>query len=200
MSLRLLLAAGLAAAAAVEPPLPALRVAPADGGSLLYVKNIAAKPLTACLVEIVDYPGSNFSHGYDTYADDDAPDGIAPQEERRIQVGEMLPGAVPDYVKVRAAIFADGSTAGPPAKVAELVNRRRILLEITRELIVHIAEAAKKDAAIADLREWLDLAPRDRRPVILRALDSLARRDTVDDTLLFLRRRESAMVASKPPL
>jgi len=32
--------------------------------------------------------------------------------EKRIQVENMTVGAVPDYVKMQAAIYADGSTAG----------------------------------------------------------------------------------------
>ena len=47
----------------------------------------------------------------------------------------MTVGAVPDYVKMQAAIFGDGTTSGIPEKVALLVGRRRATLETTRELI-----------------------------------------------------------------
>ena len=48
-------------AAAAEMPLPELRIEPANGGSILFVKNVSPQPLTAFLIELVDYPGSGFA-------------------------------------------------------------------------------------------------------------------------------------------
>src|SRR4051812_33556935 len=109
--LRCLFTAFVAAAAVIaQPALPGLRVEAIDAGTVLHVKNTAAQPLTAFLVEMVDYPGSTFSYWFD-----ELPAGVAPAAERPFQVANQLPGAVPDSVKMQAAIFADGSTAGVPA-------------------------------------------------------------------------------------
>jgi hypothetical protein len=96
----------VAAIAAAQSALPGLRLEAVDTESLLFVKNRAAQPMTAFLIELVDYPGSSFTHLHDDLAE-----AVAPGAEKRIPVSNMLPGAVPDCVKLQAAIFADGSTA-----------------------------------------------------------------------------------------
>src|SRR5690242_6430941 len=191
---RLLAVAALAAAAVAQSPLPALRVEAIDAGTVLHVKNTAAKPLTAFLVEMVDYPGSTF-----TYWFDELPDGLAPASERPFQVANQLPGAVPDSVKMQAAIFADGSTAGIPAKIALLIDRRRVLRDATRDIVSRLSSAADRPAAIAALRQLAASAPPARRPAIVRVLDSLAN-SSLESTLADLRKTESALAASKPPL
>ena len=192
---RLLAVAALAAAAALpQTSLPALRVEAIDAGTVLHVRNTGAKPLTAFLVEMVDYPGSTF-----TYWFDELPDGLAPAAERPFQVANQLPGAVPDSVKMQAAIFADGSTAGVPAKIAQLIDRRRALLETTRDLVRRLSAAADKPAALAALRQLSASAPAARRPTIARTLDSLEH-GSLESTLAGLRKTESALAASKPPL
>jgi hypothetical protein len=195
MQLFRFVAAALAAAAALaQAPLPALRVEAIDAGTVLHVKNTAAKPLTAFLVEMVDYPGSSF-----TYWFDELPDGLAPAAERPFQVANQLPGAVPDSVKMQAAIFADGSTAGIPGKIAQLIDRRRVLLDTTRDLVSRLSSAADKPAALAALRQLAGSAPAARRPAIGRVLDSLEH-GSLESTLANLRKTESALAASKPPL
>ena len=92
---------------AADAPLPDLRIEPTGGGSIFYVRNTAAQPLTAYLIELVDYPGSNYF-----YWQDDPADALPPDKTREIHVTNMTVGAVPDQVKLRAAIYADGSTAG----------------------------------------------------------------------------------------
>jgi hypothetical protein len=192
---RCLAAAALAAlAATAQTPLPALRVEAIDSGTVLHVKNSAAQPLTAFLIEMVDYPGSTF-----TYWFDELPDGLAPGAGRPFQVANQLPGAVPDSVKMQAAIFGDGSTAGVPAKVKQLIDRRRALREVTRELVTRLSSAADKPAAIAALRQAASSAPAASRPTIARALDSLMQ-GSLEATLAGLRKTESALAASKPPL
>jgi hypothetical protein len=133
-----------AATAAAQAPLPELRIEPTTGGSFLYVKNVATQPLTAYLIELVDYPGSRYS----LLTDEVGREPIAPGTEKKIRVNNMTVGAVPDYVKIRAAIYADGSTAGIPEKVTQIVNLRRQLLATTREQI------AKQPAGpdLADLK------------------------------------------------
>jgi hypothetical protein len=195
MPLQGLAAALLAAAVAMaQPALPGLRIEPIDAGTVLFVKNNSSQPLTAFLVEMVDYPGSSFNFTFD-----ELPDGIAPGVEKRFQVANQLPGAVPDYVKMQSAIFADGSTAGTPAKIAQLVDRRRTLLATVRDLIRTIADAGDKVSALAAVRRLADSAPAARRPTIHGALDSLEH-GTVDSTLAALRRSDAGLSASKPPL
>ncbi|HWF47277.1 MAG TPA: hypothetical protein VG168_09745, partial [Bryobacteraceae bacterium] len=84
-------------------PLPQLRVEPTGGGSFFYVRNTASQPLTAFLIELVDYPGSSYSF----WQDDVNAEPIAPGTEQKIHVGNMTVGAVPDYVKMEAALYAD---------------------------------------------------------------------------------------------
>jgi len=61
--------------------------------------------------------------------------------------------------KVRAALYADGSTAGVPEKIAQLKDRRRTMLETVRQVIARI-ESVQDDAAKAGLpaglRRWAD--------------------------------------------
>jgi len=202
-NLRCLSAALLAAAIAMaQPALPGLRVEPFDAGTLLFVRNTATQPLTAFLIEMVDYPGSSFA-----FLQDDLPAGIAPGVEQRFQVANQLPGAVPDYVKLQAAIYADGSAAGIPVKVALLIDRRRAQFETARDLIRRISGVADKTAAIADLRLLAaSLRPggaatpaEARRGLVARTLDTLDKR-TAEEALAGLKRLETALAASKPPL
>src|SRR5579884_4054834 len=118
---------GLPAAA---EPLPELRTEPVPAGSVFTVKNVGSQPLTAFEIELVNYPGS-----YYVYWHDDVTAPLAPGAEKKISVANMTVGAVPDYVKITAAIFADGSTAGAPEKASQLVERRRALLRTARELL-----------------------------------------------------------------
>lgn len=130
--------------------LPELRVEATNGGSIFFIKNTVGQPLTAYLIELVDYPGSAFSLWQDELL---AP--IAPGAEKRIQVVNMTVGAVPDYVKMRAAIYADGTSAGLPDKVKQFVERRRFTLETVRELIQRI----EKGEPTANLKQWADAMP-----------------------------------------
>src|SRR6185295_1647800 len=93
----ILLLASLAAAA----ELPKLRIEPAAGGSVIYVKNESPVAVTAWLIELVDYPGSSFS-----FLQDDFANPIPPGGEERVQVSSMMIGAVPEHVKMQAALFA----------------------------------------------------------------------------------------------
>jgi hypothetical protein len=201
-------------AGAAQTPLPELRIEPTAGGSIFYVRNASAQPLTAYLVELVDYPGSSYS----LWQDEVTTQPIAPGGEKRIHVTNMTVGAVPDYVKMRAALYADGSSAGIPEKVEQLVARRRTVLETTHELIGRLEKAqaagATKDSVIADLRQWFDtLQPAGKgngnspaalrqaaaRSVISEGASQL-RSGSVEDALAGLRAAERALAASKPAL
>jgi hypothetical protein len=177
-----------------QAPLPGLRVEAVDAGSILYVKNRAAQPLTAFLIELVDYPGSSF-----TYLHDDLAETLAPGVEKRIAVGNMLPGAVPDSVKLEAAIFADGSTSGVPAKVARLLERRRTILETTREAIRRIGAGDRA----AELRTWAESLRTARDAVAAGVASKAAERlaaGAVDAALEALRQAEGRLASSKPAL
>ena len=126
-------------AIAAETPLPELRTEPTAGGSVFYIKNNSTEALTSCLIELVDYPGSSYS----LWQDETVAEPIPPQGTRRIQVANMTVGAVPDYVKMRAALYAGGATAGVPEKVAQLLDRRRVMLEIVRQLADTLQPAGK---------------------------------------------------------
>jgi hypothetical protein len=207
-----LLLAGSAGAA--QPPLPELRTEPTAGGSIFHVRNGASVPLTAFLIELVDYPGSYYA----LWQDDIAATPIPPGGERAIRVANMTVGAVPDYVKLRAALFADGSSAGVPEKIAQFVERRRFTLKTTRDLIHRLesAQSAAKDkqAVVADLRQWADSLepPRKGSHTSQAAVNQVAARSLVADTAVqiesqsvdaavaSLRGNERALAASRPAL
>jgi hypothetical protein len=144
------------AIAAAQMPLPELRTEPTAGGSIFYIRNNSPQPLNAYLIELVDYPGSSYS----LWQDETVADPIPPKGEKRIQVANMTVGAVPDYVKMQAALYAGGTTAGIPEKVAQLLDRRRSMLETTRQLIGRMEKAqaggTAKAALVADLKQWAD--------------------------------------------
>lgn len=146
-----------------EAPLPGLKVEAIDAGSVLRVSNPSSQPLSAFLIELVGYPGS-----YYALWRDDPSSPIAPGAELRIQIVNMTVGAAPEYVKMQAAIYSDGSLAGIPEKAAQIVERRRFVLQTTRELIQRLETAAKagaaRDAIIAGLKQWSESLPPAGRP------------------------------------
>ena len=196
-------------AVAAQPPLPELRIEAIGGGSVLYIRNGAAQPLTAYLIELVDYPGSSFSFWQDNLLQP-----IPAGGEKRIQITNMTVGAVPDYVKMQAAVYADGTSSGIPEKVAQLVDRRRALLTTTRELIRRLETTPEKPALIAALKQWSDsMQPAGRvNRNSSAAINQAATRDFIDGTakaldtqsadeiLARLRASERTLAASKPPL
>jgi hypothetical protein len=197
-----------------QPPLPGLRIEPTTGGSIFYVKNTASQPLTAYLIELVGYPGSSDSFWEDNNAAELIPAGV----ELRIPVANMTVGAVPEYVKVQAAIYADGTSSGIPEKVAQLVERRRFILETTRELIRRLEKAqsagAAKAALIADLKEWSESMqpPGKSRQVTQATINRAAARGLIgqtigqlnekplDEAIGKLRAAERSLAGSKPAL
>ena len=113
----------------------------------------------------------------------------------------MTVGAVPDYVKLQAALFADGTPAGIPEKVTQIVERRRALLATTRELIRRLEQQPPAD--ISSLQP-AGKPKRDSQESInqsaIRALISSVEKLSSGEALTRLRASEHALVASKPPL
>jgi hypothetical protein len=199
MSVYKLASAFLLPLLATAAQLPELRTEPIGGGSVFFVKNTSPVPLTGYLIELVEYPGSSYSLWQDEISG--AP--IPPGDEKRIQVTNMTAGAVPDYMKLTAAIFADGSSAGAPEKVSQFIQRRRFVLETTRELIRRLEKGATK----AERMQWADsLQPVGKvrpnaQPVINQAAARsliVATAETMD--VATLRASEKALASSKPPL
>jgi hypothetical protein len=137
-------------------PLPELRIEPTAGGSVFYIKNNSSEALSAYLIELVDYPGSSYS----LWQDETVAEPIPPHAEKRIQVTNMTVGAVPDYVKMQAALYSSGASAGVPEKIAQLLDRRRSMLETIRQLIARLekaqAESTPKSDVVAALKQWAD--------------------------------------------
>lgn len=199
---------------AAEAPLPELRIEPSTGGSVFFVRNIFTQPLTAYLIELVNYPGSSYS----LLQDEITGEPIAPGAEKRISVSNMIVGAVPDYVKIRAALYADGSSSGIPEKIASLLDHRRSTLETTRELIRRIQTAQSggsgKSAVVADLNAWTgsmqpaggasrnspdalrQAAAKAKVTATIKSLDT----ESVEEVLARLRSAERALAESKPAL
>ena len=128
------LVACLALSCFAQFPLPELHTDAVDAGSVFRVKNNQSVPLVAYMIELVGYPGSFYTFIVDEVNGQSVKQG----EERASRVQNMTVGAVPDYVKLTAALYADGSAAGDPAKSAALVERRKAMLEATRGVIQRI--------------------------------------------------------------
>jgi len=178
----------VATCAIAQTPSPELRIEAIDAGSVFYVRNASKQPLTAFLIELVGYPGSRYSYWYD-----DPAEPIAPGKEKRIQVTNMIVGAAPDYVKVQAAVYADGSRAGAEVKVKQLLERRREVLETTRELIAMLG----KNATAAELKEWGATLKPPAKSVVEEAAAELERRPA-SEVLQRLHASERALAAAKP--
>lgn len=197
-----------------QAPLPVLRVEPAVGSSTVFIRNAATQPpLTAFLVELVHYPGSYFQ-----LWEDDIATPIAPDVEKRIPITDMTAGAVPDHMKVTAALYADGTSSGVAEKVNQLVERRRYLLQTTRETIARLEKArtagTSASAAAADLKQWaepmekLTKSSQNSQPAINNAaaktlIMSIATQlesHTLDETITSLHNSEAAMAAGKPAI
>lgn len=157
--LTILLLVALFAASAASP-LPELQTQARDGGSTFIVKNTASQPLTAYLIELVNYPGSAYSLWQDELL---ANTSVASQSTRTIPVVNMTVGAAPEYVKLTAALYADGSTAGDPAKVAQFIARRRFLQQTAHDLAGRLAQAESaatpKPALLSSLTQWAESFP-----------------------------------------
>ena len=144
----------LSTIAFAEVPLPELKVDAITAGSVLFIRNVSGQPLVAYLIELVDYPGSSYSLWQDELFGGEP---IPPSVQKRIQITNMTVGAVPDYVKMRAAIYADGSSAGLPEKIALMLGRRKAQLTIARELI-------KRMEVGEDLTRWTDSLKPEGKP------------------------------------
>jgi hypothetical protein len=114
---------------------------------------------------------------------------------------------VPDFVKVRAAIYADGTSSGSPEKIAQLLDRRRVVLKTTRELIARLAAAESKGtskaAANDALRRWAGSMMTPREAAGRNLIGETASRlqvESLTDVLGRLRATEKILVVSKPAL
>lgn len=192
--------------ATAQTALPELKIEAIDAGSAFVVRNGASQPLTAYLIELVDYPGSFYA----LYVDNSASVLLEPGKEVRFPITNMTVGAAPEYVKMQAALYQDGSSAGAPAKVAQLVERRRHVLAITRELISRL----EKKQTAADLKQWAASIPDPTRATraTQAAANNLAAKALIGDTasqlereppataLATLRKSEASLAASRPSL
>jgi hypothetical protein len=184
--------------------LPSLRTEPIGGGSVFFVKNTSSQPLTAYLIELVDYPGSS----YFLWQDEAAGEPLAPGAEKRIQVTNMTAGAVPDYMKITGAIYADGSMVG--GRALQILARRRVILDSSQDLISRLGTGA----TAADLKQWAaSLEPvgkvkQSSQPVINQAAAralvsetaSYLEKHSSEETVAKLRASVKALAASRPPL
>ena len=186
---------------AADPPLPGLRVEPAPKGSVIYIRNVYTQPLNAFLVELIDYPGSRFAYSIDEVTGEGIPTGV----EKAFPVSSMLVGAVsPEYVKVQAALYADGSVSGNPEKIKQLIAHRSLTLETTRELIRRIETAqsngTSKLGIIDILKQWSEsLGNLYEKGMIALAIGKLEQQ-SIEPVLSNLKRTEQAIASSKPAL
>jgi hypothetical protein len=214
MSLKTFAATLVLALSATAAQLPELRIEPVAGATVFYLKNVSTQPLTAYIVELVGYPGSAF-----TLLQDVSSEPIPAGVEKRLQVTDMTAGAAPEYVKVQGAIYADGSSAGVPQKVTQIVEYRRSMLGTTRELLGRLEKAktagTAKAAVVADLKQWAGTmqppARHDRlyapaavnQSASRRLIESTATKidtSSLDEALSGLHASESALASAKPAL
>lgn len=199
-------------AATAQAPLPEMKVLATDGGSAFEIRNTASQPLTAYLIELVNYPGSF----YVLHQDDVTLEPLAAGAARRVPITNMTVGAAPEYVRMQAALYADGSSSGAPEKVTQLVERRRAVLLTTRELIGRLVKAgpANKAAVATELKTWAGTIPAPTRQnratqaafndtaakALIAETASLVESAGVEQALEILRKSERALAASKPAL
>jgi DNA repair protein RadC len=143
---------------------------------------------------------------------------VEPRVEKRIPISDMTVGAVPNYVKLTAAIYADGTSAGAPEKVRQLLEQRKAMLAATRELIAILEKAGKDNtqaAALAtELKQQADALPRLTRSTqksqaaINQSAVKYATSEaavnlgghSINETVSALRAAEAKLAASKPAL
>jgi hypothetical protein len=185
---------------AAQPPLPRIQVEPTENASVIFIRNPHSQPLTAFLLELVDYPGSRWAH----WQDDAAAEPLAPGAERRLPIASMLVGAAPDYVKVQAALYADGASAGLPDKVAQLVARRKVTLETTRDLVRRLEQAQASgtsvSALLAGLNGLLDSSAHESARAVISDTIRRARETSPEAALAALRKAAQALTSSQPKL
>ena len=189
-----------AAALAADATCPQVKSEPLDDGSVMRVVHHEPQPLTAYLIEIVDYPGNRFAHMEDELFRTSIPSGV----EKRIVVATLMPGTVPEYLKVTAAIYADGRTCGPPSKLKLILAPRREKLQFTRALIEQIeksaAGGASTDRLMADLNERRRSISAGSSGVVAHITNLLKNGSSSDDILGALRLVERTLATSKPAL
>jgi hypothetical protein len=129
----------------------------------------------------------------------------------------MTVGAVPNYVKLQAALFSDGSSAGIPEKIAQMIERRRFCLVTMRDLISRLAKASADSTSppglAGDLKQCIhSLQPLGKARLSQTSLNQSAARGilldaveyldshSVDETLAEFRAAERSLAASKPSL
>jgi hypothetical protein len=208
--MRLTLCAVTFACAVLAQSLPELKIEATDGGSALLIRNPSpSQSLTAYLIELVDYPGSSFAFSQDEIALGGEP--LPAGKTRRVPILNMTVGAAPDYMKMLAAIYADGSTAGSPEKVKQLVDRRRLYLTTIRDILGRL----EKKQGATELRQWASSIPESTsktKRATPEVLNPATVKNLVSDVadrldkqgaatvIAGLRTSEAALAASKPAL
>jgi hypothetical protein len=217
LSLKTCAATLLLALSAAAAELPEMRVEPSTGGSTWHIKNASPEPITAYLCEYVGYPGNFFARLEDIPFSEPIPPGV----ESALATEELMAAIQPKYLKLQAVLWADGTSAGAPEKVTELIEHRRALLGTTRELIGRLekAQSAKtpKATLIADLKQWSGTiqppakheryykftGPGLNQTDSKRLIDGAATRlgaNSLDEVLTGLRATERSLASSKPAL
>jgi hypothetical protein len=147
---------------------------------------------------MVDYPGNNFQIVVDEVWGKPLPSG----HERTYHTPALMPGTVPEYLKVVAAIYEDGTTAGKAEDTAILLDDRRRKLRGLQAILPRLEKLHPGKTApqiIADLRTWKDSLASELRFVADIVIYQLER-VPVPELLEDLRGREQAVANSKPKL
>jgi hypothetical protein len=180
-------------------PCPEVKAEPVENGSLIRLRHNEAQPLTGFLIEIVDYPGNRFAYMRDELFGS----SIAAGHERRIVVNNLMPGTVPDYLKVTAAVYANGTSCGTADKVKLIIDARRENRQLNRAIIGRIKEGLSAGASTenltTDLTKWARSNSAVNSAVITHVVEQLKRTST-DKVLSALEKVEQILAASKPPL
>jgi hypothetical protein len=168
---------------------PEVTAEPRGEGSVIRVRNTGTQHLTAFLVEIVDYPGNEFGMQWD----EGCLETVAPGAEKQVVVESMMPGTVPDYLRVRAGVYADGSTFGEASKVNQIVSSRRLRLKLTRDLIDRVEKGR------SGTREslWSDLKSVGQSNRIAGGILRRLHGRSADEMLVVLRREERTLADCK---
>jgi hypothetical protein len=167
-----------------DEPLPEIRL---DGPNV-RIKNVGSQPLTAYWYE-VRIPNRNATEGVDGSA-------LAPGGETVNPSGALDFDAPPEAAKMIAAIYADGSPAGDPVVVEQILEGRRALLRATRQLIARFEGAESSGLSKTALRAELAQMQTGVAMLASRALDQRS----IAEELAALRRNERWQMERKPSL
>ena len=131
---------------AADVPLPAFRIEVDGDGCRAYIRNVHSSPLSAYWLEQVGYPGTRWRSWSDALvgrSDAMGAGALAPGIEKNFWFKNQTVCSSPDYVKMLAAVYEDGTSAGSAEKVKHVIDTRRQKLIDTRAALAELQKTER---------------------------------------------------------